>query len=116
MKTLVLPFVVAACAHRSSAMYRDDTAKLLAAKDAPIKACYERVLRATPAASGLVTVTFAIEKGTGKLVDAKVDNSASTAPDALVQCVTAELAGLVLAPADRRTGAARWSWDLRPGT
>lgn len=88
------------------------TRKLLEARDANIKACYDGVLKTDPKAGGKVGVKFAIEKGTGKLIDAKVDATSTTAPDSVGQCVIANLDGVILQPGDKRRGEATWNWDF----
>ena len=114
LATLVTASVllVGCAAARSPEQYRDDTRKLLEARDANIKACYDGVLKTDPKAGGKVGVKFAIEKGTGKLIDAKVDATSTTAPDSVGQCVIANLDGVVLQPGDKRRGEATWNWDF----
>lgn len=117
MKTLaalftVSVFLIGCAAARSPEMYRDDTKKLLDARDGDIKACYDGILKTDPKAGGKVGVKFAFEKDTGRLIDAKVDPASTTAPDSVGQCVIANLGGIVLQPGDKRRGEALWIWDF----
>src|SRR5262245_43493389 len=98
MKTLSMLFaaavLLAGCGiARSPEKYRDDTKKLLDNKSSEIKACYDGVLKKDEKASGKVTVKFAFEKGSGKLLDAKIDTANTTAPEPVGQCVLASLSG-----------------------
>lgn len=117
MKTLSLLFSAlifsAGCgAARSPELYRDDTKKLLDGQSGALKACYDGVLKSDQKAAGKVAVTFAFEKKTGKLIDAKINPANTTAPDAVRKCVLTSLDGIVLEPGDKRRGEATWSWDF----
>ena len=97
---------------RSSTAYRDATKQLFDGKDPEIKACYDRVLAGSPAAVGTVTVTFAFEPDTGKLVGAKLDPVGTTAPEAVSQCVLSSIGSLAINPGDKHRGEATWSWSF----
>jgi len=113
-RAAVVVWLAAGCGAtaRSSSAYRDATLKVIAVKDPVIKACYDQVLASTPAASGVVTVTFAIEPGSGKLTGAKLDPTRTSAPDAVGQCVLSSLADLMLSPADPNRGEGTWMWSF----
>lgn len=109
---LAVSFAAAGCAYRSPEMYRDDTKKVLDGKANDIKACYDGVVRTTPGAAGKVTVDFEVETEEGKITNVKVDKANTTAPDAVSECVTKNLAGLVVAPPDKRLGQAKAVWEF----
>lgn len=108
---------VAGCsfAARSPDMFRDDTKKLFDTKGNDMKACYDGVLKGTPGAAGKVTVNFQWEHGTGALQNPTVDAAKTTAPAPVQECVTKNLGGLVMNPADSRDGQGSWSFDFAPG-
>lgn len=113
MKRLAIVIISAGCAHaRTPDAYRADTATVLAAQEADFKACYDDVLKTMPTAAGHVVVNFAVEPKTGRLVDAQIDTTQTTAPDAVNQCVLHKLPELSLASGDRNRGKATWSWDF----
>lgn len=99
---------------RSAEDYESDTTALLKTKEAQLKSCYDEVLKTNPQASGVVSVHFAVEAKTGEIKDATLDKEATTAPDALGQCVLDAIAGLKLEPPDQRTGKASFSYDFLP--
>lgn len=93
--------------------YRDDTAKVLSAKNVELDSCYDTVLKTTPGAKGKVTVQFTVEEKTGKIVDAKADAARTTAPQPLIDCVVNAInSGLVLDPPDQRKGQATFEYDF----
>lgn len=122
MKTMLLIAAslatLAGCsaALRSPEMYRDDTAKVLATKNDAIHACYDNVLKATPGASGKVTVKFDVETEAGKLQNIAVDKANSTAPDAVGECVTKNLEGLAISPPDGKLGQATFVYEFTAPT
>src|SRR5262249_58496437 len=75
------------CAYRSPEMYRDDTTKVLEAKNNDIRMCYDAYLKGMPGAGGRVTVNFEVETEGGKIQKVTVDKAKSTAPDELGECV-----------------------------
>ena len=106
-----------ACAHaRSADQYRTDMSAALASRDADIKTCYDQVLAKNAAAAGHVTVRFAVQAKTGHITDVQVDNTQTTAPPEVGQCVAAALPAVTLSPADPKQGNATWSWDFQAGT
>lgn len=100
------------CAYRSPEMWRDDTNKVLEAKNNDIRACYDGVLKTSPGVGGKVTVKFEVETEGGKIQNVQVDKANSTAPDALGDCVKKNIEGLVIAPPDRRVGEGTYVYDF----
>lgn len=97
---------------RSPDMYRDDTAKVLAAKSADIQACYDGILKGKPGTAGKATVKFNVEIKTGAFTDVSVDKANTTVPDDVAACVTGAMAGLALAPADSNKGEATFVYEF----
>jgi hypothetical protein len=104
---------LSACAVRNAEMYRDDTRKLLESKQTGLQACYDAELQSHPDATGKVIVRFTIEDDTGKVVDPKIDDLQSTPNRTLRGCVLDALKGLVLDPADERSGDATFVWEFQ---
>ena len=112
-KICVLAVALTACAHaRTADEYRDATRAALATRTSDIKACYDHVLTTKPKATGKVTVKFAIEEKTGRVVEPKLDSSQTTAPDDVSQCVLAAMSAVTIQPGDRKRGEGTWSWDF----
>lgn len=99
-------------AARSPEMYRDDTAKVIATKQNEMRACYDGVLKGSPGVGGRVTVKFEVDTEGGKIRKVAVDKAASTAPDAVGECVTKNLEGLAIAPPDQRVGQATFVFEF----
>ncbi len=99
---------------RTQAQYRTDTQQLLGSRTSQIEACYAKALAADATVGGVVTVSFEVEKKTGKLAQASIDQLHTTAPQPVMACVLESLAGLVLAPPDRNAGKATFAYELRP--
>jgi hypothetical protein len=99
-------------AARSPEMYRDDTKAVLQTKNADILACYDGVLKATPSAGGKVTILFDVETEHGTITNVKVDPANTTAPAPVSECVTKNVAGLAIKPADQRLGQGTWVYEL----
>lgn len=97
---------------RDASTYAADTATVLAARDAPIKACYDEVLRTDGQAAGTVAVRFTVEKKTGTFLEAALVPERTTAPAPLAQCVLNQLGGLVLQPPDQNQGDATFVWEF----
>lgn len=114
LMTTLFAFAATACsfAARSPEMYRDDTGAALAKKNDDIRACYDGVLKGTPGVAGKVTVKFDVETETGKIANVSVDKAASTAPDAVAECVTKTIAGVSIAPPDARKGEGTWVYEF----
>jgi uncharacterized protein with FMN-binding domain len=112
ISSLALVSTAIGCAYRSPEMWRDDTNKVLESKNNEIRACYDGVLKGTPGAAGKVTVNFEVETEGGKIQNVVVDKAQSTAPDALHECVTKNIEGLVIAPPDKRTGQGTYVYEF----
>jgi hypothetical protein len=120
MKNLILVSVLAVsslagCAYRSPEMWRDDVSKVLATKQADMKACYDGVLKTTPTAGGKVAIAFEVETEGGKIQNVTVEKAKSTAPDAVQDCVKKNVEGLVISPPDKRLGQGTAEFDFQPG-
>ncbi|HEX3477734.1 MAG TPA: AgmX/PglI C-terminal domain-containing protein [Kofleriaceae bacterium] len=94
--------------------YRDDTSKLLETRTAQLQSCYGDALKTDAKLSGTVTVQFVVEKKTGAVSQPSVDQSKSTAPPVLGDCVVKAIDGLTLAPADRNEGRATFVYEFKP--
>ena len=101
------------CAIRSPDMYRDDTRRLLESRRAILAACYDAELQTHPTAGGQVFVRFTIERDSGKLLHAQIDDLLSTPNRTLRGCVLDAMRGLVLAPPDERNGDATFTWEFQ---
>lgn len=97
---------------RTPDQWSDDTSKLLEAQNEPIKACYNKSLRANPKLEGNVVVNFVVENDTGRLRKAKIDNSKTTAGEPVRRCVLDSLRDLKLTPPDQNTGRASYTWEF----
>lgn len=105
--------LLAGCAVRDAAMYRDDTRKLLETKEPVLRQCYDAELQKDPKAGGKVIVSFTVQKDTGVLLDPKLDDLQSTPNRELRRCVMDALKGLTLDPPDERDGEATFTWDFQ---
>lgn len=94
--------------------YRDDTGKLLETRNAQLQSCYSDALKTDAKLSGTVTVQFVVEKKTGTVTQPSVDQSKSTAPPVLGDCVVKAVDGLTLAPPDRNEGRATFVYEFKP--
>jgi hypothetical protein len=117
VKALLLLVVAAAAtgcsfAARSPEMYRDDTQKVLATKTPEIRACYDEALKKSPDAAGKVMVRFEVAPESGKIQNVTVDKAGTTAPEAVGECVTRAITGLVIDPPDQRLGQAAFVYDF----
>ena len=99
-------------AARSAEMYRKDTRELLATRNGDLDACYETAHDKDKSLAGTVVVRFTLESDTGKIVDTKVLEGDTTAPEPLQQCVLDSLEGLALKPGDERQGDATFTWKF----
>jgi hypothetical protein len=98
---------------RDAESYRKATRELLETRSGDIKSCYDVELQRDPKAAGTVVVKFTVKKESGKIVDAKVDEVASSAPTSLGQCVVRAIDGLALEPPDERNGDATFRWEFQ---
>jgi len=113
---LLIGFALAAMtgcsvAVRDADHYRDDVAKVMATKDADVKACYDSALKSNKTLAGKVTVHFTVEHKTGVFKDIKTDG-----PAELGTCVSSALNGLVLQPPDDgHAGDATYVYEFTVG-
>jgi uncharacterized protein with FMN-binding domain len=107
--------LTAGCAYRSPEMWRDDVSKVLATKQADMKACYDGVLKGTPTAGGKVAIAFEVETEGGKIQNVTVETAKSTAPPEVQDCVKKNVEGLVISPPDKRLGQGTAEFDFQPG-
>lgn len=92
--------------------YRIAVRELLEQKRPDLQACYKASYDADQTAQGRVVARFQVEPKTGKVVKPEIVPEATTANEALKQCVLSSLAGLTLAPPDQRTGEGTFTWDF----
>jgi hypothetical protein len=115
----ILPCVLLAGAVGCSSMargpeqYRDDTQALLDTRQPALKECYDAALKSRPTSEGSVKVRFTVASETGRIVNAKVDEASSTAPEAVRECVLRALDGLAVTPPDEQDGHATFVWEFR---
>lgn len=105
---LVLGFALltTACIARSADDYRKVTRSLVDTKKGDIESCFG-------GQAGKVVVDFTVEKKTGKVSNATVDEKQSTASPEVGQCIVAKVEGLTLSEsADMRDGAANFTWQF----
>jgi len=101
---------------RGPEQYRDDTAAVLAQRNAQIKSCYDKQLDTDETVNGKVVVNFTVEKKTGMLTNVVVDESQTTAPKPLAACIVSAMDGLQLTPEDQRDGLATFVWEFKVGS
>lgn len=95
--------VTTACIARGPDDYRQVTRSLVDTKKGDIESCFSGT-------KGKVVVNFTVEKKTGKITNALIDEKTSTAPAEVGQCVVGKIEGLTLAEPDMRDGAATFTW------
>ena len=98
---------------RGPKRYRDDTVAAIDQAKAAMKSCYDGILKSKKEVRGTVTVTFVVQKETGKIADAKVNQKKTEAPQELADCITNSLAEVTLKPADARDGHATFSFEFQ---
>ncbi len=91
-----------ACIARGPDDYRQVTRSLVDTKKSEIEGCFG-------AKEGKVVVNFTVEKKTGKITNATIDES-STASAEVGDCVLGKIEGLTLSEPDMRDGAATFTW------
>jgi outer membrane biosynthesis protein TonB len=101
------------CAARNAEMYRDDTRKLLETKTGSIRDCYNAELKKDRTATAKVVVRFKVSSDTGKITNAKVDETQTTGTKTLGACVVKAIEGLKLDPKDAREGDATFTWEFQ---
>jgi len=92
-----------ACIARGPDDYRKVTRSLVDSKKSQIEDCFNE----TP---GKVVVNFTVEKKTGKIMNATIDDKKSTASAEVGSCVVSKIDGLTLGEPDMRDGAATFTW------
>lgn len=92
-----------ACIARGPDDYRKVTRSLVDTKKGSIEDCFND----TP---GKVVVNFTVEKKTGKIINATIDDKKSTASAEVGSCVVGKIDGLTLEEPDMRDGAATFTW------
>jgi hypothetical protein len=101
---------------RDTATYESDTSKLLDTRADELQACYDKQLAFNPSLAGKLTITFTVEKKTGKLQQLAWDKNQTSVSEGLATCVVAALDGLVLDPVDQRDGQATFVYTFRNTT
>jgi hypothetical protein len=118
-KTIVLLSLVAlgaGCSFiaRDTETYKKENRSLVETKTSDIKACYDTALAADPTLKGEVSVSYTIEKKTGKLTTMKLLTDKTTAPEGLQNCVMSALEGLTFPKPDRRDGIVQsFTWQFQ---
>jgi hypothetical protein len=108
-RTLVctaLALATTACIARGPDDYRQVTRKLVDKKKGDIEDCFG-------GQKGKVVVNFTVEKKTGKIMNATIDDKKSTASAEVGTCVVGKIDGLTLKDPDMpdmRDGAATFTW------
>ncbi|MFO7566856.1 MAG: hypothetical protein R6X02_29705 [Enhygromyxa sp.] len=91
-----------ACIARGPDDYRSVTRSLVDTKQAEVERCFD--------APGKVVVNFTVEKKTGKITNATIDEKSSTASAEAGACIVDKIEGLALNEPDMRDGAATFTW------
>lgn len=111
LRTSVCAFVAiatTACIARGPDDYRQVTRSLVDTKKADIETCFG-------GEPGKVVVNFTVEKKTGKIVNALIDDKNSSASAEVGECIVGKIEGLALSDPempDMRDGAANFTWQL----
>lgn len=99
---------------RDTETYKADNRSLLETKTSDVKACYDAALAADPTLKGDVTISYTIEKKTGKLTNMTVLTEKTTAPETLQNCVMSAVEGLTFPRPDRRDGIVQsFTWKFQ---
>lgn len=107
-------FSASACSFmmRDTETYKQDTSQMLDARNAELQACYDEELTRNPAMAGKLTVTFTVEKKTGKVTQLSWDKSRTTVSESLATCVVSAIENLELSEPDQRDGVATFSYNF----
>lgn len=103
---LGLALATTACIARGPDDYRKVTRSLVDQKQGDIKGCFG-------GQAGKVVVNFTVEKKTGKITNAVIDEKKSTASAEVGACIVESIDGLTLKDPempDMRDGAATFTW------
>lgn len=108
-------FASSACSFiaRDTQTYERDTSALLDTRASQLQACYDDELKRNPDMAGKLTVTFTVEKKTGKVTLLAWDKDRTTVSETLATCVITAIDGLALAEPDQRDGIATFSYTFR---
>jgi hypothetical protein len=98
---------------RDTETYERDTSALLDTRGGQLQACYDDELERNPDMAGKLTLTFTVEKKTGKITQLAWDKNQTTVSETLATCVVTALDGLVLSEPDQRDGVATFSYTFR---
>ncbi len=98
---------------RDTPTYESDTSALLDTRADELEACYAKQLGFNPALAGKLTITFTVEKKTGKLTQLTWDKTRTSVGEGLATCVVSALEGLRLDPIDQRDGQATFIYTFR---
>lgn len=101
---------------RDTPTYETDTSALLDTRADALQACYDKQLGFNPQLAGKLTVTFTVEKKTGKLTQLAWDKNKTSVSEGLATCVVSALEGLKLDPVDQRDGVATFTYTFRNTT
>ncbi len=98
---------------RDTPTYERDTSALLDTRKSELQSCYDQELARNPEMAGKLTVTFTVEKKSGKVTQLAWDKNRTTVSESLASCVVTALEGLELAEPDQRDGVATFSYTFR---
>jgi hypothetical protein len=112
---LAAGFASSACSFiaRDTPTYERDTSALLDTRSGQLQACYDDELKRNPDMAGKLTITFMVEKKTGKVTQLAWDKNQTTVSETLATCVLTAIDGLELAEPDQRDGMATFSYTFR---
>ncbi len=115
---LTLGLAGSACSFmaRDAQTYERDTSALLDTREGQLQACYDQELARNPDLAGKLTITFTVEKKTGKITQLAWDKSRTTVNDSLATCVISALENLELSEPDQRDGVATFSYTFKTAT
>lgn len=101
-----LALATTACIARGPDDYRTVTRNLVDTKKGDIEGCFA-------GQKGKVVVNFTVEKKSGKITNAVVDEKNSDAPADIGSCVASKIEGLTMTEQpDMRDGAATFTWQV----
>ena len=98
---------------RDVEIYRQDIRELISTQNPFIKACYDEQLENDANISGKVVVKFMVQKESGMISNPSIDESKSTAPADLGQCIVDAIEGLQLEQPDTSDAFATFTWEFK---
>ncbi|MFV8753971.1 AgmX/PglI C-terminal domain-containing protein [Nannocystaceae bacterium ST9] len=101
---------------RDTPTYESDTSALLDSRADELQACYDKQLAFNPQLAGKLTITFTVEKKSGKVTQLSWDKNRTSVSEGLATCVVGALEGLELDPVDQRDGVATFTYTFRNNT